>query len=179
MLCTQPGARANTEEHHSLPRSPRGKKGLWGAQRGPDTGLAVEAACRVPRAEQGLASPLQDAVRSPEKGRIESPRLSSLPSLLCPAGSVAAASPSTATGAEAVAPVLPPSCRQHRGQQGTERSITHHPAARWLVARCPEPAQGQFPLHTHHKVSFHGNRSRIAFFQIMGGRGAVRTCPSR
>lgn len=68
MLCNQLEAWANME-HHLLPHSARGEKGLSRDQCGPDTGLPMEAACRVPQAEQGLASPLAGHSLEPRGGQ--------------------------------------------------------------------------------------------------------------
>ena len=119
MLCKRLGARANMEEHHPLPHSPRG-----------------ERACREPSVALTQGSHRQDKVWlhhwqlpvwSPEKDSIESFPWSSFQSVLRPAGSIAASSPSTATGDEAVLPVSPPSCRQHSGQEGIKQG-EHQPS---------------------------------------------------
>lgn len=82
--------------------------------------------------------------------------------------------PCTAEGDLAVLPV---SCTLQASQwAGGVRRGEHCPSpclwaplAELLMAPCPEPAPQDFPLHTHHGVSFHGKRSRIAFLQIWGG----------
>lgn len=63
--------------------------------------------------------------------------------------------------------VLPVPSILTAGENGV--SITPQLGPALADAEHPKPAQREFPLQTHHKVSFHGNRSRIAFFQITWG----------